>query len=177
MTTTLLRLIESGKSFSGAVLEAGTYDVSAQTPAGRTISDEYFIEAYVGHVDDRTLLIFLRHSATSAACRLPSWWSDQKTWFWLRTLPWWRGCRRPLSTATSPVLLSRMDLQTIQRLLPGVLRSIWVLGWNRLDSSPRDKRGRGSVCRGCKWQERAIRTPEQMSGFWGKVGTRSAPPL
>ena len=42
-------------SFSGAVLEAGTYDVSAQTPAGRTIGDEYFIEAYVGHVGDRTL--------------------------------------------------------------------------------------------------------------------------
>lgn len=42
-------------SFSGAVLEAGTYDVSAQTPAGRTISDEYFIEAYVGHVDDRSM--------------------------------------------------------------------------------------------------------------------------
>ena len=57
VTTTLLRLRDRGlaKAFSGAVLEAGTYDVSAQTPAGRTISDEYFIEAYVGHVDDRTL--------------------------------------------------------------------------------------------------------------------------
>lgn len=55
--TTLLRLRDRGlaMSFSGAVLEAGTYDVSAQTPAGRTIGDEYFIEAYVGHVGDRTV--------------------------------------------------------------------------------------------------------------------------
>lgn len=54
---TLLRLRERGlaKSFVGAVLEAGTYDLSAQTPAGRTIADEYFIEAYVGHVSDRTI--------------------------------------------------------------------------------------------------------------------------
>lgn len=57
VTTTLLRLRDRGlaKAFSGAVLEAGTYDVSAQTPAGRTIGDEYFIEAYVGHIGDRTL--------------------------------------------------------------------------------------------------------------------------
>ena len=55
--TTLLRLRDRGlaTSFLGAVLEAGTYDISAQTPAGRTIAEEYFIEAYVGHVDDRTI--------------------------------------------------------------------------------------------------------------------------
>lgn len=55
--TTLLRLRDRdlARSFAGAVLEAGTYDVSAQTPAGRTIADEYFIEAYVGHVGDRTI--------------------------------------------------------------------------------------------------------------------------
>jgi acetyl esterase len=55
--TTLLRLRERGLagSFVGAVLEAGTYDLSAQTPAGRTIADEYFLEAYVGHVNDRTI--------------------------------------------------------------------------------------------------------------------------
>lgn len=28
--------------------------MSAQTPAGRAIADEYFIQAYVGHVEDRT---------------------------------------------------------------------------------------------------------------------------
>jgi acetyl esterase len=55
--TTLMRLRDRGfaRSFVGAVLEAGTYDLSAQTPAGRTIADEYFIEAYVGHVSDRTI--------------------------------------------------------------------------------------------------------------------------
>ncbi|MDV3126460.1 alpha/beta hydrolase [Mycobacterium sp. 21AC1] len=54
---TLLRLRDRGlaKSLVGAVLEAGTYDLSGQTPAGRTIADEYFIEAYVGHVRDRTV--------------------------------------------------------------------------------------------------------------------------
>jgi acetyl esterase len=54
---TLLRLRDRGlaKSFVGAVLEAGTYDLSAQTPAGRTIADEYFIEAYLGDVSDRTI--------------------------------------------------------------------------------------------------------------------------
>ncbi|MGC4936014.1 alpha/beta hydrolase [Gordonia sp. DT30] len=55
--TTLLRLRDRGLAsvFTGAVLEAGSYDLSAQTPSGRTIADEYFIEAYVGHVDDRTV--------------------------------------------------------------------------------------------------------------------------
>ncbi|MFH8883700.1 alpha/beta hydrolase fold domain-containing protein [Streptomyces californicus] len=43
--------------FTGAALQFGTYDMSALTPAGRRIADEYFIEAYVGHVParDRTL--------------------------------------------------------------------------------------------------------------------------
>ncbi|WP_369020876.1 alpha/beta hydrolase fold domain-containing protein [Streptomyces californicus] len=39
--------------FTGAVLQFGTYDMSALTPAGRRIADEYFIEAYVGHVPAR----------------------------------------------------------------------------------------------------------------------------
>jgi acetyl esterase/lipase len=53
---TLLRLRDRGAvdGFSGAALQFGTYDVSGQTPAGRRIADEYFIEAYVGHVKDRT---------------------------------------------------------------------------------------------------------------------------
>ncbi|MFD4366405.1 alpha/beta hydrolase [Rhodococcus sp. NPDC058521] len=56
VVATLLRLRDRGlvDAFTGAVLEAGTYDLSALTPAGRIIADEYFIEAYVGHVDDRT---------------------------------------------------------------------------------------------------------------------------
>ncbi|MEP9394084.1 alpha/beta hydrolase fold domain-containing protein [Gordonia sp. VNQ95] len=55
--TTLLRLRDQGsaESFAGAVLEAGTYDLSGATPAGATITGEYFIEAYAGHVRDRTI--------------------------------------------------------------------------------------------------------------------------
>lgn len=53
---TLLRLRDRGAvgGFTGAALQFGTYDSSAQTPAGRRIADEYFIQAYVGHVEDRT---------------------------------------------------------------------------------------------------------------------------
>jgi acetyl esterase len=53
---TLLRLRDRGAvdGFTGAALQFGTYDLSAQTPAGRLIADEYFIRAYVGHVEDRT---------------------------------------------------------------------------------------------------------------------------
>jgi acetyl esterase/lipase len=56
-TTTLLRLRDRGvvDEFVGAALQFGTYDLSAQTPAGRLIADEYFIEAYVGHLADRTV--------------------------------------------------------------------------------------------------------------------------
>ena len=55
--TTLLRLRDRGDAdgFAGAALEFGTYDLSAQTPAGRTIAGEYFIQAYAGHVPDRTV--------------------------------------------------------------------------------------------------------------------------
>ena len=54
---TLLRLRDRGvvDGFAGAALEFGTYDLSARTPAGRRIADEYFIQAYVGHVADRTV--------------------------------------------------------------------------------------------------------------------------
>lgn len=53
---TLLRLRARGmaKPFVGAALQFGTYDLSAQTPAGRRLADEFFIEAYAGHVTDRT---------------------------------------------------------------------------------------------------------------------------
>lgn len=56
-TATLLRLRDRGAvgQFVGTALQFGTYDSSARTPAGRRIADEYFIEAYVGHVDDRTV--------------------------------------------------------------------------------------------------------------------------
>jgi acetyl esterase/lipase len=55
--TTLLRLRDKGHagSFAGAALQFGTYDLSGQTPAGRLIADEYFLEAYVGHLADRTI--------------------------------------------------------------------------------------------------------------------------
>jgi acetyl esterase len=40
--------------FVGAALQFGTYDISGQTPGGRRIADEFFIQAYAGHVADRT---------------------------------------------------------------------------------------------------------------------------
>lgn len=54
---TLLRLRDRGvaDAFSGAALQFGTYDLSAHTPAGRLIADEYFLQAYLGHAPDRTL--------------------------------------------------------------------------------------------------------------------------
>ncbi|MFC4145127.1 alpha/beta hydrolase [Micromonospora mangrovi] len=53
---TLLRLRDGGAvgRFVGAALQFGTYDLSGRTPAGRRIADEYFIQAYAGHVTDRT---------------------------------------------------------------------------------------------------------------------------
>lgn len=53
----LLRLRDQGLAdrFVAAALEFGTYDLSGQTPAGRLIAEEYFLEAYVGHLSDRTL--------------------------------------------------------------------------------------------------------------------------
>jgi alpha/beta hydrolase fold len=52
--TTLLRLRDRGiDSFADAVLRFGTYDLSGQTPAGRLIADEYFLDGYVGRVPDR----------------------------------------------------------------------------------------------------------------------------
>ncbi|MFF8964070.1 alpha/beta hydrolase [Streptomyces globisporus] len=52
---TLLRLRDRGvvDRFAGAALRFGTWDLSAHTPSGRLIADEYFIQAYVGHVPDR----------------------------------------------------------------------------------------------------------------------------
>ena len=55
--TTLLRLRDRGAvgGFVGAALQFGTYDLSARTPAGRRIATEYFLQAYLGHVEDRTV--------------------------------------------------------------------------------------------------------------------------
>lgn len=48
-TTTLVRLRNQGISaVNAAVLQFGTYDLSAQTPAGRLIRAEYFLEALRG---------------------------------------------------------------------------------------------------------------------------------
>ncbi|GJF35131.1 esterase [Kitasatospora sp. NE20-6] len=54
--TTLVRLRDRGVTdpFAGAALQFGVYDLSGLTPAGRLIADEYFIQAYAGHVTDRT---------------------------------------------------------------------------------------------------------------------------
>jgi len=53
--TTPLRLRDRGISaYSSAVLQFGTYDLSAQTPAGRQIASEYFLDACAGLAEDRT---------------------------------------------------------------------------------------------------------------------------
>ena len=53
--TTLLRLRDRGVGgVGGAVLQAGTHDLSGRTAAGRLIADEYFLEAYAGDAPDRT---------------------------------------------------------------------------------------------------------------------------
>jgi acetyl esterase len=55
-TTTLLRLRdrELVHPIVGAVLQFGAYDLSGQSPGGRLYADEWFIQAYAGHVPDRT---------------------------------------------------------------------------------------------------------------------------
>jgi acetyl esterase/lipase len=54
--TTLLRLREKGllEPFVGAALQYGAFDLSLQTPAARRFADEYYLQAYVGGVEDRT---------------------------------------------------------------------------------------------------------------------------
>jgi len=54
--TTLFRLRDRGhgQRVAGVVLQFGAYDLSGQTPGGRLYADEYFIEAYVGPILDRT---------------------------------------------------------------------------------------------------------------------------
>lgn len=52
---TLLRLRDQDiHAFVAGVLQFGTYDLSARTPAGRLIADEYFLDAYAGDAADRT---------------------------------------------------------------------------------------------------------------------------
>jgi acetyl esterase len=55
-TTTMLRLRDRGlvHPILGAVLQFGAYDLSGQSPGGRLYADEWFIQAYAGHVPDRT---------------------------------------------------------------------------------------------------------------------------
>ncbi|MGH2937480.1 MAG: alpha/beta hydrolase [Solirubrobacterales bacterium] len=54
--TTLLRLRGKGllDLFVGAALQYGAFDLSLQTPAARQFADEYYLQAYVGGVEDRT---------------------------------------------------------------------------------------------------------------------------
>ncbi len=52
--TTLLRLRAAGLAPAGAVLQAGTYDLSGTTAAGRLFADEWFLDAYAGDAPDRT---------------------------------------------------------------------------------------------------------------------------
>jgi len=54
--TTLLRLRDQNRVHPvvGAMLQFGGYDLSGQSPGGRMYADEWFIQAYAGHVPDRT---------------------------------------------------------------------------------------------------------------------------
>lgn len=54
--TTLLRLRDKGlvAPFVAAALQYGAFDLSLQTPAARQFADEYYLQAYVGEVEDRT---------------------------------------------------------------------------------------------------------------------------
>lgn len=54
--TTLLRLRDKdlAEPFVAAVLQYGAFDLSGQTPGGRRYADEFFLDAYVGGVEDRT---------------------------------------------------------------------------------------------------------------------------
>lgn len=53
---TLLRLRDRDRTdqFVGAVLQFGAFDLSGLSPSGRLYADEGFIQAYAGHVADRT---------------------------------------------------------------------------------------------------------------------------
>jgi acetyl esterase/lipase len=54
--TTLLRLRDKDliAPFVGAALQYGAFDLSLRTPAARKFADEYYLQAYVGGVGDRT---------------------------------------------------------------------------------------------------------------------------
>jgi acetyl esterase len=54
--TTLLRLRKRGIAdpFVATVLLYGAFDLSGQTPAGRALDGEFFLDAYLGGVEDRT---------------------------------------------------------------------------------------------------------------------------
>jgi acetyl esterase/lipase len=54
--TTLLRLRDRGliDPFVGAALQYGAFDLGLRTPAARKFAGEYYLEAYVGKVEDRT---------------------------------------------------------------------------------------------------------------------------
>jgi acetyl esterase/lipase len=54
--TTLVRLRDKGlhEPFVAAALQYGAFDLSGRTPGGRLYAEEFFIDAYVGAVDDRT---------------------------------------------------------------------------------------------------------------------------
>ena len=90
---TLLRLRDRGAvdGFAGAALQFGTYDLSGQTPAGRRIADEFFIQAYVGpRGRPHRCRTSLPSSATSVAFRRRCWSSEARTCCW-RTISRWRG--------------------------------------------------------------------------------------
>ncbi|HEY2215732.1 MAG TPA: alpha/beta hydrolase [Acidimicrobiales bacterium] len=56
VATTLLRLRDKElvEPILGAALLFGAYDLSGQSPGGRLYADEWFVQAYAGHVSDRT---------------------------------------------------------------------------------------------------------------------------
>ena len=55
--TTLMRLRDRGaiETCLGAVLLFGAYDLSGRSPGGALYGDEWFIQSYAGHVNDRSV--------------------------------------------------------------------------------------------------------------------------
>lgn len=95
---TLLRLRDDGNSaFSAGVLQFGTYDLAAQTPAGGLIADEYFLDAYADTAPDRTNPDISPLFPSSAASHRCSSLSAAMTSFSKTTSPWPHGCRLPAS--------------------------------------------------------------------------------
>ncbi len=106
---TLLRLRDRGAvgGFTGAALQFGTYDSSAQTPAGRRIADEYFIQPTSATWKIAPLRTSLPSTATSTAFPRRCWSSGAMMCCWKTTSRWQVGSPPPAMTSSSGFIPSR----------------------------------------------------------------------